>query len=131
MRGGLIHSIADLPVAKLPDASMPVLLDARGPEARKPVFVDRCLPGEELLGGQLITLAGFLKAEQTAAHGRHHLRFPPDDPAAGVGWRQIRYGKRAAIWPYDVLDAWPNEIGHPYSLQKSKNQSSDTLLPQL
>ncbi|CDX53055.1 conserved hypothetical protein [Mesorhizobium plurifarium] len=91
---------------------MPVLLDPRGAETGKAVFVDRCLPGEKFFGGELVALAGFFKAEQAAAHRRDHFRLAPDNPAPRVRRRQIGDRKRAAVGPNNILDSRSNQIGH-------------------
>src|SRR5262245_50257471 len=90
-----------------------VVLDASGAKPRKAVLVDRALPGEELVHGQLVALARFLDAEQAAAHGGDDLRLAADHPALRVLGREIRDGQRAAIRPDDVAHPRPHLLlGH-------------------
>lgn len=52
--------------ARLPFAGfrlVAVLLNARRAQAGQSVFVDGGLPGQKFLGGELVALAGFFKAE--------------------------------------------------------------------
>ncbi len=46
------------------------------------MLIDRTLPGQKLVHGQLITIAGFLNAEETTAHGRYDFRLAANDPSA-------------------------------------------------
>ena len=100
------------PSRLMPATSMPVLLDARGAQAGKTMIVDGGLPGQELLDRQLISLAGFIEAEQTTANGSHHLGLPANDPATRVAGGQIGNRQRAAVRPDYIFDTRSNKIGH-------------------
>src|SRR5262249_18265285 len=88
--------------------SVAVVLDARGAQPRQAVALDRALPRQELVDGQLVALARFLEAQQASAHGRDDLCLAPDHPALGVLGRKIGDGQRAAIRPDDV--AYPRPV---------------------
>src|SRR5262249_30501367 len=51
-----------------------VVLNAGCAQPGQSMLVDRTLPGQELVHGQLIAIAGLLDAEEAAAHGRYDLR---------------------------------------------------------
>ena len=97
---------------------LPVLLDARGPQAGQAMLIDGQLPAEELLGGQRIALAGFFEAEQTAADGSHNLGLAADNPAAGAGRGKVGNRQGTAIRPNDILDPWAVGFGHDTLTQK-------------
>src|SRR5215217_4744875 len=80
-----------------------VLLDACRAQAGEAVPVDRVLPREEFLDRDRVAGAGFLEREETATHGRDHLGLAADDPAFGVGRRQVRNRERTSVRPDDVL----------------------------
>src|SRR6185295_1362167 len=79
-----------------------ILLDARSAQARQTVAVDRSLPRQELVDGQLIALACLFEAEQAATDRRDNLCLPPNDPALGFLGRKIGNGQRAAIGADDI-----------------------------
>ena len=54
--------------------------------------VNQPLPGQELLHREGIAPAGFVQADQAAAHARHHLGLATHHPALGVGRRQVLLG---------------------------------------
>jgi len=59
--------------------------------------LERPLPGEELLLGELIAMQGFLHRDLAAAHGSDHRCFATDYPSLGVrGWQigHWRYSQR-------------------------------------
>ena len=68
---------------------MAILLDTRGAQAGKPVFIDRGLPRQEFLGGKLVALARLIETEQAAPHRGDHFRLAPDDPAPCVRRREV------------------------------------------
>src|SRR5712691_2454699 len=82
---------------------LPVLLDARRPQAGEAVLIDRILPGERFLDGERVAAAGLLERQESAAHRRHHLGLAPDDPALGTRRRQICDRQRTAVRPDNVL----------------------------
>ena len=100
---------------------MPILLDPGGAEASQAIFVDRGLPGQELLGRELVALAGLLKAQEPAANGCDYFGLAADDPATRIRRRQIGNRKRAAVRPNDVFNARSYKIGHTtlYATQKT------------
>src|SRR5262249_22988060 len=98
--------------------------------ARKAMLIDRALPGEELVDGQLVALAGFLNAEQASAHRGDHLGLAPDDPALCVPRREIRDCQRAPIGPDNVAHPRSHLVfGHDtrYSLIDHSLQYSNTI----
>ena len=68
---------------------MAILLDARGAETGKSIFVNGCLPGQEFLRRQLIALTGFIEAEQTASDGGNDFRLASNNPASRIRRRQV------------------------------------------
>src|ERR1043165_7142014 len=94
---------------------LPVLLDARGTQARKTVTVDRILPGEKLLDGERVTRARFLEREKPATNRRHHLGLATDHPAPRAGSRQIGNGQGATVGPDDILHPRAMRFGHSYT----------------
>ena len=80
------------------------------------------LPTEEFVYGQLVALAGFLNAEQAAAHGGNHLRLAADDPALGIPRRKIRHRQRAPIGP--------DNVAHPRSHLLFGHDTRYTLIDQ-
>jgi len=111
------------PSRLMPATSMPVLLDARGAQACKPMIADRGLPGEEFLNCQRVALARLLKAEKAAANCGHHFSFAPDHPATGVGGGQIGNCQRAPIGADDIFDAGSYHFGH-WTLLHTQDLSS-------
>ena len=91
---------------------MAVVLNTGGPQSGQAMLVDGELPAQEFLGGKGITLAGFLKAEKTAADGCDDFGLAADDPSSGRGRRKIRDRQRASIWPDDVFDSRAAWFGH-------------------
>ena len=73
------------------------------------VAIDRILPRQEFLDREGIAGAGLFQRQQTAAHGGDHLGLAADDPALGMGRRQIRDRERTSVRPDDVLN--PRAIG--------------------
>ena len=69
---------------------MAVLLNPGGSQAGKAVLIDRVLPGEELVDGQRVSAAGFLKGKQATADGSNNLSLTANDPPFGSGRGQIR-----------------------------------------
>jgi hypothetical protein len=67
-----------------------ILLDSGGPQAGKPMLVDRKLPGQEFVDGQGVAAAGFLKGEQAAADRGDDFSLAADDPPLRSGRGQIR-----------------------------------------
>jgi hypothetical protein len=51
------------------------------------MLVDGALPGQELIDGQLISVARLLDAEQAAANGSDHFRLATDHPTLGISRR--------------------------------------------
>jgi hypothetical protein len=96
----------------LPLLSVTVLLDARGAQAGKTMIVDGRLPGQELLDGQLVSLASLVEAQQPAANGSHDLGLPANDPATRVAGGQIGNRQRAAVRPDYIFDTRSHKIGH-------------------
>jgi hypothetical protein len=76
------------------------------------MLVDGHLPGEEFLHGQRVALAGFLEAQEAAAHGRDHFGLAPDDPALGVGGWQIGDRERTSIGSDHVFYAGADMLSH-------------------
>src|SRR5258708_39677992 len=91
---------------------LPVLLDTRGAQARKPVLVDRALPAQIFLDRQDVAFAGFFQTQQTAAHGRDNLSLAADHPTVIAGRRKIGDRERTAIGPDDVVYAWTQLTAH-------------------
>src|SRR5690606_13361405 len=102
---------------------VPVLLDPRCAQSRKPIFVNGSLPGQEFLHSQFIALTRFLQAEQPAANGCNYFCLSADHPSPRIGRRKISNRKRAAIWSDDILDPRPNQIGHGTLYTNSRTQS--------
>jgi hypothetical protein len=95
------------------DRLLPVVLNARCAQAGKPVLVDRPLPGEEFVDGQLVALARFLNAEKASAHGGDHLRLAANYPTLRVPGRKIRHRQWAPIGANDVAHSRPHLLfGH-------------------
>jgi hypothetical protein len=67
-----------------------ILLDAGGAQSGKAMLIDGKLPGKELVDGQRVAAASFLKGEQAAAHGGNDFGLPADNPPFGPGRGQIR-----------------------------------------
>ena len=65
-----------------------VLLEPCGAQAAHAVPVDEPLPGQKLLDGKAIALAGLFEADQAGTHRRHDLCLAPNDPALGIGRRK-------------------------------------------
>src|SRR6516164_3597374 len=84
-----------------------VVLNARCAQARQAVPVDGALPRQKLIDRQFVALAGFLEAEQPAAHGCDDLGLAPNDPTLGILGRQVSDGQRTAVGPDDVAHARP------------------------
>src|SRR6202008_1161118 len=91
------------------ESLLAVLLDARGAQARKPVLVDRELPGQEFVHGQRVAAAGLLEGEQAAANRSDDFSLAANDPPLGAGRGQVRDGKRTAVGPDDVF--YPRAVG--------------------
>jgi hypothetical protein len=72
--------------------SVSVVLDARGAQAGQTVLIDGELPAQEFLGGEGVSLAGFLQAEQSAPDGGDHFGLATDHPSPRGGRRKIRNG---------------------------------------
>jgi hypothetical protein len=72
------------------------LLNAGCAQTGKTVALERPLPGEELLLGELIATKGFLHRDLAAAHGGDHRRFATDYPSLGVRRWQV------AHWRYSL-----------------------------
>src|ERR1700719_1951075 len=68
-----------------------VLLNARGTQTGKAVRLERTLPGEELLLGELVAAQSVFHCDPAAAHGSHHRGFAADDPPFDVGGWQIAH----------------------------------------
>src|SRR6202521_4942949 len=66
-----------------------VLFNARGTQTGKAVRLERTLPGEELLLGELVAAQSLLHCDPAAAHGSHHRGFAAGDPPRGIGGWQI------------------------------------------
>ena len=81
---------------------VPIVLDARRPQARQPVLVDGTLPAQELVDCQSIALARFLEAEKPAADRSNDLCFATNDPPLRIAWRQIGNCQRTAVRSDDV-----------------------------
>jgi hypothetical protein len=111
----------------LPACLLPVLLDAGGAQACQTMLVDGQLPAQELFGGQGIALAGFLKAEETAANGGYNLGLAADHPAAGAGRGKVGNRQGTAIGPYDILDPRAVGFGHDTLTQKFNDLSGSNL----
>src|SRR5579871_3842650 len=84
--------------------SVPVLLDAGGPESRETKAVNRALPCEELLDGERVAPAGVFEAQQAAADRRDNFGLPADHPALRVRRWQVGERQRTAIGTDDVAD---------------------------
>src|SRR5262245_36607920 len=69
------------------------------------MLVDRSLPAQIFLDCERVALAGFLETQQPAAHRRHDLGLAANHPALGPRRGKIRYGKRTAIGPDDIVHA--------------------------
>jgi hypothetical protein len=110
---------------------MPVLLDPRRAKPGKAIFVDGSLPGQEFFDRQLIALAGFIEAEQTATDGGNDFRLAPDNPAPRIGWREIGNRKRAAVGPNNIFNARSYQIGHSTLYTTLKDPIPATVAPQL
>jgi hypothetical protein len=95
-----------------------VLLNARGAQAGQAMLVDGHLPAQEFLGGQRVTLAGLLEAEQTAADGGDNLGFAANNPASGAGRWKVGNRQGTAVGPNDILDPWAVGFGHDTLTQK-------------
>src|SRR5262249_58184162 len=79
-----------------------IVLNARDPQTRHTVALDHALPAEELLNRKAITLARFFEADEPAANRSHDLRLAANDPAPGLGWRQIGQRHQLAIGADDL-----------------------------
>src|SRR5690606_35014245 len=81
-------------VARTPlQTLMAVLLQAGGAQAGEAVIVDRGLPGEKFLDGQLVAVAGFLETEKSAPYRRHDLRLAADHPSSRIAGRKVGNGQ--------------------------------------
>lgn len=89
-------------VRPAPAVSAAVILDLRGAEPRKTMLIDRPLPGQKLVHGQLVPLTSFLNAEEPAPDSRDDFCLAPDDPAFRVFRRKIGYGQRGSIGSDDI-----------------------------
>jgi hypothetical protein len=58
-------------------------------QTRKTVALERALPREELLLGELITVQGFLHRDLAVAHRSNHRRFATGHPSPDTGGRCI------------------------------------------
>ncbi len=58
-------------------------------QTRKTVALERALPGEELLLGELITVQGFLHSDLAVAHRSNHRRFATGHPSPDTQGRCI------------------------------------------
>jgi len=109
-----------LPLSKAPmtssgrrfGCSASVILHFCRPKPRKSVAVDEALPAQEFVDGQLIAVAGILKAEKAAAHSGDNLRFPADDPTLRIRWRKICDCQRTAIGSKNITQAGTEHFGH-------------------
>jgi hypothetical protein len=115
-------SSSDLPVCLLP-----VLLDARGAQARQTMLVDGELPAQKLLSGQGVTLTRFFEAQETAANGGDNLGLAADNPATGAGRGKVGNRQGTAIRPNDILDPWAVGFGHDTLTQKFNDLSGSNL----
>src|SRR5690606_34280834 len=84
---------------------VPVILEPGRAQALEAVLVDRTLPGQELVDGELIPLASLFQAQETATHGGNHLGLAADDPAFGVTRRKVGDRERTAVRPDDITRA--------------------------
>ena len=85
------------------------MLDSGGSKPRKAVLIDGELPREELVDGQRVAAAGFLKGEQAAANRGNDFGLATDNPSLGSGCGQVRDCQRTAVRPDDVFD--PRAMG--------------------
>ncbi len=75
--------------------------------------IDRSLPGQEFVNRQLVTIAGFLKAEKATADSGDDFGLAPDDPAFGICGRKIGHGQRTTVRTNDITYAGSELlIGH-------------------
>ena len=107
-----------------------VILQACGAQPWKAVLVDRTLPGQEFIDGQRVSLAGFLDAEETAAHSRYHFRLAPDDPTLGVPRGKIGDRERRPVRSDHVAPARSHLLfGHDTQYTLSDHMITSTSLP--
>src|SRR5690349_14567232 len=84
---------------------VPVILEARCAQTLEAVLVDRPLPGQELIDGELVALTRLLEAEQATAHCGDNFRLATDYPALGIARRQVGNRERASVRADDVTRA--------------------------
>ena len=90
-----------------------VILDARRAKPGQPVLLDRPLPTEELVHGQLVAITSLVEAQEAAAHGCDDFGFSPNYPPLGVFRRQVRHRQRTSVRTDDVTYAGSELlIGH-------------------
>src|SRR5690606_41552114 len=82
--------------------SATMVLETGRAEPGEATLVDRPLPGQDLVHGQLVAITSLLDADKTSAHGRHDLRLAADDPAFRVPRREIGNRQRTPIGANDV-----------------------------
>lgn len=91
-----------------PEGLLAILLDAGGAQAGEAVLIDGKLPGQELVHGQGIAAAGFLKGKKTAADGGDDLGLAADHPPFGSGRGKIAIvnGLPSGPMTYFTLGRW-------------------------
>ena len=72
---------------------------------------DEALPVQELVDGQFVPVARFLKAQKSSAHSGNDLRFSTDHPAPRIWRGKVRDCKRAAIRAKDITQLGTGHIG--------------------
>src|SRR5262249_5968581 len=76
---------------------VPVLLHARSAQTGQTEALNGALPGKKLFHRKRIPAACVFETQEAAADCNYDLCFAPDHPALGIGRRQVRQCKRAAI----------------------------------
>ncbi|MDB5540859.1 MAG: hypothetical protein JWQ89_2586 [Devosia sp.] len=89
-----------------------VVLNPGRPQACEAVFVDGGLPVEELVDGESVTLAGFLKAEQPTANSGDDFGLAANNPTTSVFGRQVSDRQRTTIRTDHVLYTRTHLDGH-------------------
>ena len=97
---------------RIPQSTLPVLLDSRGTEPSESVPLDRGLPMKKFLNRQSVSAAGLLKGQQAASHRQNHFSFTPNNPSFCIRQRQIGNGQRMAVGADHILGTYSNWIDH-------------------
>ena len=95
---------------------IPILLNARGAQPLKTMFVDRSLPAQEFLDAQSVPGAGFFKREYATAHGGNHKDLSTHNPTCVFRRWKIVNRKRAKVRTDHVFSPRPLRLCHRHTL---------------